>query len=169
MGLEQAAVHSVSEGSRNLSRIAIVRHGEYGSDSKLNERGRQQIQGLGEKLKETIGAEELALILSSTAARALESAEILANILGVSVAAHEVLWSENRHPEDFEAAYALVNSIRSRADVAILITHLEYTEGFPWFLGEKDLGVHFPYRCDVRKGEGIIIDYRSKCLVPIRR
>lgn len=49
------------------------------------------------------------------------------------------------------------------ADIAILVTHMEYAMSFPQFVGRRDLGVNFPLG-GPEKGEGVILDYQAKTL-----
>lgn len=151
---------------RNMSRLAIVRHGDDGYDGRLNDIGRRQMQALGEKLAESFDQDsEMALVLSSTAPRAVDSAEILAGLLQAPIEKHEVLWSGGIHPEDLEAVYKLVRSMRTRADLLVVVTHFEYAEEFPGFLGQRDLNQ--PYRESFGKGEGVVLDYRKRCITRI--
>lgn len=151
---------------RNMSRLAIVRHGDYGRDDRLNERGRLQMQVLGTRLAQSFDTErEMALVLSSIAPRAVDSAEILAGILKAPIEQHEVLWSEASHPEDLEAAYKLVQSVRARADLLVVVTHYEYAEELPGFIGQRDLKK--PYWESFGKGEGVVLDFRSRNIARI--
>ena len=149
-----------------MSRLAIVRHGKYGSDYRLNDQGRAQIQTLAERLNQSFDYEqEIALVLSSIAPRAIDTAEIIAQILQAPVETHELLWSENSHPENLEEAYKLVQSSRNRADLLVLVTHYEYTEELPALFGRRDLSQRFYQH--VKKGEGIILNYRDKYIARI--
>ena len=61
--------------NRTMNKIAIIRHGDCGPDSRLNGMGIQQIYGICEKLQQILLKEETALILSSHADRAMDSAK----------------------------------------------------------------------------------------------
>ena len=38
-----------------MEKLIVVRHGDYGSDKRLNDKGKQQIQALAETLVRVIG------------------------------------------------------------------------------------------------------------------
>lgn len=157
-----------AQDSPKLYRVAIVRHGDYNSSYRLSERGQVQIETLGKMLKTHLTPGELATILSSTAPRALDSSEVLAKVLGIPVVEpHLVLWSDNNHQENFAEAYQLVNAVRRRAHLAILVTHYEYAEGFPSYLCERDLQLDVPYK-EIGKGQGVLIDYKAKQVIYLR-
>ena len=43
--------------------------------------------------------------------RARESGEIIASVFSVPCESHEILWSENGHPEDLAGALSLVHGV----------------------------------------------------------
>jgi len=65
-----------------VKKLVIIRHGAYGNDGCLNEFGKGQIKSLAEKLREHMSGDKVVL-LSSTANRARQSAEIISSVLGV--------------------------------------------------------------------------------------
>ena len=64
-----------------MSRIAIVRHGEFGVDNRLNKRGRAQMKKIARQIRESLDKGEKALILTSPADRAFDSAKVISDIL----------------------------------------------------------------------------------------
>lgn len=152
----------------NMDRLAIIRRGDYLLDNgRLSALGRTQIHKLGQMLESLVN-EERVLVLSSTAPRALDSAKIIADILEVPVEEHEVLWADDDHRSNFDAVHQLVQSIRRKTNFGVLVTHLEYAQFFPSFLAKRDFGVSLP-RFAVKKGEAVILDYRSKNLTYLSR
>lgn len=150
-----------------MQRLIIVRHGEYGGNDRLSEYGKEQITQLGEKLKATVNGGRV-VILSSVAARAVDSAEILGKTFGVEFEQHDVLWSENRHRENLPKALELVRSKKDDADILVLVTHLEYVERFPSYFGEEELGnPSFPHR-EISKGTAWDIDCNQKTITQVR-
>lgn len=148
-----------------MQRLIIVRHGDYGGRS-LTAFGREDIAKLGERLKSTINGGRI-LILTSTAIRARESAEILSQILGVEIEENEILGSED-YMEDMEATLGLVRSKKEAADVLILVTHMEFVEEFPSLFGKEELGVdYFPYRA-IGKSEAWDINCEQKTITLVR-
>lgn len=150
-----------------MQRLILIRHGVYGYDDRLNETGRQQMNEIAKKLQPTLNGGRVAL-LTSVAARARESADIIGKLIGVEPEEHDVLWSENRHRENLPKALELVRSKKDVVDVLILVTHLEYTERFPRYFAQEELGGGtFPHR-EVAKGEAWDIDCEQKTCTLIR-
>ncbi len=143
-----------------MKSLIVVRHGHYKADDHLSKRGTEQIRALHARLKERIGNASVC-ILSSTKDRASESAQILADLFGVSFTEHEVLWSEASHPMDSDAAIALIQEHADQADFLILVTHFEYTRWFPEDYGEDVLGANFRGQ-EIEKGDACHIDCEAK-------
>jgi len=152
---------------REMSNLVIVRHGEYGRDMRLNAKGRDQMYNMAEILQGVLARKNTAHILSSTAPRALDSAKILSEIQNVPIEEHELLWSESGHPEDLDGAYGPIKSLQEKADLGIVVTHLEYAESLPPFLLEKEFN-KFASSREVRKGEGVLLDYRREILIYLK-
>ncbi len=147
-----------------MKKLIIVRHGAYDENSgDLNGPGRNQIEALGVeiKAKHTNGVKPL--ILTSTVTRAVQSAEILGQILETAIEPNEVLWSSsNRSPKVDEVLELLLS--HEENDVVILVTHLEYTEELPPAFGSRVLEVtDFPSSA-IEKGEAWIINCESRTL-----
>ena len=147
-----------------MKQLILVRHGDYFGNS-LSGYGRNQIKLLASKLKPFINGHSVA-ILTSTAGRACESADILGSFFGVDYEQHEVLWSENRHRENFVEALNLVRLNKNKADTLILVTHYEYVQKFPRYFAEKEMNVHFSSRL-IGKGEAWVIDCQQKKIVHV--
>lgn len=111
--------------------LIVCRHGAYDDvTDHLNADGRWQFEALANCLKPVIG-DRTVCILSSTADRALESAEILQNAFGLNaIERHELLWSESGRRPRYDETKILVSRKFLTSDVVILVTHLEYTRGF---------------------------------------
>jgi phosphohistidine phosphatase SixA len=145
-----------------MKKILIVRHGYY-SVSDLTSTGREQMKDLGMAIKSLMNGDSIE-VKSSTAPRAKQSAKILAEILGVSFTEHEFLWSGPDSPRgcrvDLDKALKIIQG--SRADVVILVTHLEYSEYLPTHLGKKICGKDhgFPSE-ETGKGEAWFIDCQA--------
>ena len=147
-----------------MQRLILVRHGEHYHTS-LNNRGRAHIARLGEALKPTINGGRI-LILTSTATRARESAEILGQILGVEIGQNEILGDGN-YSEDMKEELDLICSNKESADVLILVTHLEQVTALPWIFGKEELRVNdFPCKM-INKGEAWDIDCEQKTITLI--
>ena len=143
-----------------MSRIAIVRHGEFGVDNRLNKRGRAQMKKIARQIRESLDKGEKALILTSPADRAFDSAKVISGILKVPIEDHEVLWSEDHRPTDLSTAYQVIHSVKNKADLLVVVTHLEYLKSLPNYLGLMDLDM--PYEEEsIEIGKGVLLDYRS--------
>lgn len=143
-----------------MKRLILIRHGvDYRSN--LTYLGRMQMNSMAEKLQPTLNGSRVGL-LASTTIRTRESAGIIGRIIGVEPQVHEVLRSENMHPEDLPKALELVRSKKDNFDVLILVTHLEYVERFPCYFAQEELGgAVFPQQ-EVAKGEAWDIDCEQK-------
>jgi len=148
-----------------MKKLVVARHGQYGHDDRLNETGRDQVAGLAKKLEAHINSDSV-LLLTSPVDRARESAEIIGSYFGVGLEEHEVLWSENDHPEDFPRALELVKSRQGDVDIIILMTHFEYVEHFPAYFAKKELEVELRCRL-IEKGEAWVVDCEQKSLIHV--
>lgn len=148
-----------------MKKLVLVRHGSYGGDDHLSSDGRRQIEALAKKLKTFVNGASI-VILTSIADRARESAEILSSFFGVEHEQHEILWSENSHPEDFNGTLELIRSNSNKGDILILVTHYEYVEYFPSYFAEKELGAALHPRL-IGKGEAWVVDCAEKTLTHI--
>lgn len=135
--------------------LAIIRHGDYARGGRLSDKGRQQMAEIAEKLK-PFSSGIRTQIITSTASRAVESAQIIGEILLVPVKKEEVLWSEKDHPEDFMTLLKLINVWQDEAVFLILVTHLEYTLSFPAYFASKEWKTEVPL-LGIRKGEGVLL------------
>lgn len=153
--------------------LLIVRHGNYGRNYHLDEVGREQIAKMAKWIRMLSELGSLAL-LSSTAPRAIESAEIIGKEIGVQIHEHPILWSggdaifgDERERWSSEGVVALIRQYE-QYDTVILVCHLESTESVPERFGDRVLGVHtFPYK-EVGKGEGWLIDCKLKTCTKIQ-
>ncbi|MGW8185544.1 MAG: histidine phosphatase family protein [Candidatus Moraniibacteriota bacterium] len=142
--------------------LIVVRHGAYDDDFNLNHRGKDQIQRLSEKLKDFVNGNKI-LLLSSPAPRASQSAKIISEKLNVPFEEHEILWSDNDHWEDYDGLLKIVKKRRSKAEIIILVTHLEYVEGFPDHFARNELAMDIDYPPIPSKGEACLVDCINKC------
>ena len=142
--------------------LIVARHGYYrGSD--LHEIGELQMKALGSAIKSALNGFSVQIV-SSNAPRAEQSAEIIAEILGVGFEKHEFLWTGPGSPRgcspDLQSALKLIEA--SKADVLIIVTHLEYSEKLPNFFGRNVLKVSsFPSE-ETDKGHAWVIDCEAK-------
>ncbi len=140
-----------------MKKMIIVRHGEYDSNLNLSEYGVCQMKDLV-KMIARIAGEGVVRILSSSAVRAAQSANVLASGLTKGVFEKcERLWSDRDHPEDLDEVLGMVNTYADTCDVLVLVTHLEYARDFPSYYSEQVLKREFPWQ-SVEKGEMVAVD-----------
>lgn len=135
--------------------LIIIRHGDYAERGRLSGNGRRQIEKIAKKVK-FFAEGGRTQIISSTAIRAEESAEIIGQILAVPVETNEILWSEEDHPEDFAELLDLIRSRQNEVDCLILVTHLEYTLSFPGYFAKREWRAEVP-SLGIQKGEGVVL------------
>ncbi|MBP9803015.1 MAG: histidine phosphatase family protein [Candidatus Pacebacteria bacterium] len=144
------------------TQLFLVRHADYeeGSDPHLSDTGRQQSLRLAEKIKAGFnGIPENITIWSSSANRAKGTAEIIKQEMQLAkMVIEEKLWSDNRHPDDFN--WLLEKLKAFEGDVLIIVSHLEYVRYFPRIL-------NFPsnnagYAEGVKIQNGICTDFSWK-------
>lgn len=151
--------------------LIVVRHGEYVQFSgRLSEVGRRQMEALAESIKVLLDGMSVRMI-SSTAQRALDSAEVLSTVLQVTFDGNDLLWSDNMHRMKMEETLEFIRSIADQADVVILVTHIEYAEYLirsyiKKISSERSITVEAPYNTPTGKGQAWILDCES--LVPRR-
>ncbi|MDD5357371.1 MAG: histidine phosphatase family protein [Candidatus Pacebacteria bacterium] len=151
--------------------LAVVRHGEYekrDGDYRLSDYGKRQIAALAGQIKTSlVNGGGKPRMLSSTAPRALDSARVMSEVLGVPFEEHPVLWSGGGgggYP-DCKAVMELIKQDES-PDVVILVTHLEYIERFPGHFATS-IGAKFDGD-EIPKGHAWIIDVEKKSIDHLR-
>lgn len=150
-----------------MKKLVIVRHGVYSDDDCLTDFGKWQIKSLAQKILEHT-AEGKVVLLSSTADRARQSAEIIGSILGVEHQLHEILWSDCDHAEDYNKVLDLIRSRKEVFDFIILVTHLEYGERFPSHFGKHELEETRLNGYGIEKGQAWIIDCQTKQMTKLK-
>jgi len=121
---------------------------------------------LGNQLKSTLNGERVVL-LTSSALRARESAEMLGNTIGCNFEAHDVLWSDSAHRKDLPGVMELIRSKRNDGDVLILVTHLEYIEYLPKYFSMEEFGEPVFPHMEILYGEAWDIDCDKKTIAHI--
>ncbi|GEM_PF-4880962 len=135
-----------------------IRHGDYDGDFRLSEIGRSHLRELAEKLNPLVGHLH-AIIFTSSAIRASESANFLASILktaGVSVEECEHLQFDHEHAGSTKKSAERLLELSEKYDVVIVVTHLELVGGLYPYFAEKYLHkeVFLPPTRDGRVGCG---------------
>lgn len=153
-----------------LEHLFIVRHGDYDSDYNLSEKGMDQIQGLSVSIFNYLNiSKDTPLILTSSAPRAKQSAEILADKLDTQYQNHDRLWSglDCAHKNkkifgNFPSILNLIEEERKNTKNLILVTHNEIITGLPFLFSNKEFDKIKYFSAAVNKGEGMYLDINAK-------
>lgn len=151
-----------------MKRLIIVRHGDYENYvGNLTGVGRKRIEILARRLAPFVFGK--VAMLSSTAIRALETAEVLAVTLGGrGIKTYDALLSSPGKCNLKGALYAVKQAEKEvGAETFILSTHYEHAQFLPQYFGEKELGVTFEAR-EIERGEAWVIDCETKTLILIQ-
>lgn len=142
------------------TKLLLVRHGDYyNHNQRLNVNGVEQITSIASKLAQIVRDQRIQII-SSTAKRASESADIIAKTLNCNYEQNEIFWSEDKHPEDFVSALNIIKSYSDTTDAIIIVTHFEYMAWFPRYFAREYLGKHIEsYAID--KGSMWVLDWTN--------
>lgn len=146
-----------------MRHILLVRHGEYDQKTlSLIPDGRQAILNTATKIEKLAGTARYH-ILSSTAPRAMESSQIIAEVLSCQIEGHDILWSESSREWDTVKALELVKaSAETNVEVLVIVTHLEYIENLPRLLAQEFLGKQIGGAVELAKGSACYFDLESK-------
>lgn len=147
-----------------MQNLILVRHGDYNEELHLSKAGAAQMLSLAKKLAPYLGSK--IRLLTSSADRAKESAEILGSAWDITPEEHAALWSQASRPQNLPRALALVER-NTTADTVVVVTHLEYVENFPRFFAQKRLNTDLRYG-SINKGEGGVIDCEKKTFEHVR-
>lgn len=143
--------------------VAVIRHGEYDYNYNLDEGGREQIRLLSSKLKEIVSGKKT-VMFTSTAARAVQTAEILSRELGVTFEERKFLHSGGGDLDTEQAEKALELIRTANADVVLLSTHFEFVESFPAIIGDKLLGARLCSN-QIPKGSAWLVNCRNPSII----
>lgn len=152
-----------------LEKIIIVRHGDYDgegySDTPLSAYGIRQIQSLHEQLQPQYSG-RVAIITSPTI-RTYQTALLLASPLGIVPEQVQVLVSgsfEDPHPE---LALSEINQRGAHAETVIVVTHAEYSEELPPYIGRTMFNLQVSTNV-LRRGEAWLIDCQQQTFKRIK-
>lgn len=120
----------------NNTKIFLVRHADYdGNGPVLSDYGKQQSLELANKIKASLNGDTgTVTIWTSSANRAKETAQIIKQEMQLAeMIVEEKLWSDNRHPYDFDWLEEQLDEFKG--DNLIIVSHLEYVRQFPGTIG----------------------------------
>jgi len=159
-----------------IQKIVLIRHGDYGNHGRISNHGREQMLYMADKIKSHTGAGSEGVasrIITSSAPHARDSAEVLADVLGLTdIGLFTALWSDNsgKHDQNNDLAIDIIRHQSVGVDVLIVVTHCEYASDLPNAYCEKILGLP-PTNCPNRmivEGQCAIISCseRAYSIVP---
>ena len=141
-------------------KLFLLRHAAYagGSNPGISDVGRDQALQLVEKIRSYLDEEEKAEIWTSTANRALETAQILQEqIPHNNFKSFLKLWSDNSHSYDFEWLKTMIKNFHGESPL-IIISHLEYVRYFPIVLGYIENNAEYAEGVFIHQGQCIDIE-----------
>lgn len=147
-----------------MKKLIIVRHGVYNkSAKKLTAEGEAQIKSVASELSGILLG-HTAIILSSPAPQAEQSAELLKDDLGIdTLEFDETLQADKTHLCNTPKAFDLIQEQQKKhgASVVIVVTHLQYCNYLPNFahMQIKKIKKSFP---QIEKGGKLIIDFEEQ-------
>ncbi len=144
--------------------LVIARHGYYDfRTGDLNERGRKKIEKLTEELKKSV--DKRVVIISSTAPRAIQSAEVIREELGGELYQEELLYSDKKKDPDCPTVFQLIEGKEKEAEVEVLIlvTHYEYTEDLHLYFFKRKWNITLGGGI-LQRGEAWLISYDKRSI-----
>lgn len=144
-----------------LKKLITVRHGDYDDTGKLTARGLAQIHSLTDRLTTILGNinRSAVVVLSSTAIRAVESAEIIAKRLGVkNIQQHEDLINDEFEEETHVHALGIIETVP--ANIIIVVTHFDAVPGIINAFRKEYFGAGIP-RIENRKGTANLLNLKT--------
>ncbi len=126
-----------------LKKIILVRHGQFEGmppNDSLSDRGKTQIENLGEYLVNRRLVGEKIAGISSTAKRSRETAEILRRHLNTrTFETCECFYSSGGGIADWQLseAFQVIADKEASCDTVVITTHYEFLKYFPTIWGER--------------------------------
>ena len=142
-----------------MKQLVILRHGEDDMMTRdLSVRGERQMLGLGQRLRGHLRSQNI-LVFSSPAQRAQQSAQAIAQALGVQeeVITATALGDEQGKSHPDEVVRQFVERNEERADVIILVCHLGTASSFGKYFFHVEV-VKTPRQYHVEQGSAMILD-----------
>ncbi len=155
-----------------MDTLTLVRHGDYNSrnysmgmygERHLTPKGQRQIDTLGRDLADHLAGETV--LLSSPAARATDTARILAKHLGLEeFTVHEALLCQgDRMPTGRnDRFYDLVTAAGKAADNVVVAGHYAVARHFPRYLASKENWLKLPRVPEPEKGQAVHLDLKAR-------
>ena len=150
--------------------LVSARHGKY-SGARLNDRGKEQMRTLADYIEKIMYGRSIYLV-TSTAPRAIDSGEIIADRFGLTdFESLDYLWAgpgcpANSYEKDEsensdKKLVAIVEDRRKKADGIVVVSHIGVADSLAFrYIAKYEIPLH--NYDDMYAGEGIHIDLKSK-------
>ena len=141
-----------------MKKVIAVRHGRY-SGSSLTSRGVADVEVLAKQVGR-VPEDETVVVVHSTLTRAVETAEIIATQLGVSLIACREMQSDEYYdaPRIVESIQELVDL--GKFDVLVTVGHYDAPAGIIHSYKESNGFGGFPCQV-IEKGRALVLDLSS--------
>ncbi|MFH1749867.1 MAG: histidine phosphatase family protein [bacterium] len=163
-----------------MEKLVIVRHGEYeyrDGDNHLNREGRKKVIEVASCISEMLSENEGIVIFSSPSTRAVETAEIFADTLGLDISSinQELAIGADSWTEKM---IVWLTDASKKHKVIIAVTHLEHTKfSLPEFIRQEFIEEFKRFELwyarqtfdgTLKAGEAVLIDFVSKDFSMVR-
>ncbi|MGE0792733.1 MAG: hypothetical protein AB7V77_00975 [Candidatus Woesearchaeota archaeon] len=157
-----------------MKHLFIGRHASYDSEGRISAEGKKELDFLSEQIKQVLNGGS-AHIVTSTAPRALDSAEVLKKNLNATVVEEPYLWSGTDAPEDsfytdrnYDRVVDIINKHKDNADAVIVLSHLEVVDDVPRGYACRELGIYNSIG-SISKGEAYYFNLEKKEVSALKR
>lgn len=151
-----------------MNKLILVRYGESESGS-LTQKGRETMQATGERIVSMVDLNEV-VVATANVSRAIESTEILTQILNVSPATIlDELYAaeeENKLPNP-ELAMAALECLDYLKDTVIAVVSREYIETLPSSISKMSFFKEEENEKRLSRGEALLIDFEKGTFLKI--
>jgi len=147
-----------------MKHLFVIRHGDYNWEG-LSNLGINQIERITEEMKTIVGEIYNGhYLLSSTAPRAEQSAQIIAKAFGLEAFDKDKrLWThggDDLYQKD-EAIDGMIAPHKDKNDIVTIVTHYEVVGSYPHHIAKTLFGRDEWIR-ESKKGEGVHFDLEEK-------
>ncbi len=146
-----------------MNMLILVRHGSYDYNTKrLDKIGEKQMYGLANNIKKIIVGKTVVLV-SSSASMAVDSAEIISQMLNLSYEKDGKFLSDSQFQENLPLAYKKIQELGKEHEVVIVVTHHEYCKYLPQFILLKKFKRYTCYTV-TECGRAVILSFNRKSI-----
>ena len=148
-----------------MKHLFVIRHGDYDWED-LSDYGKKQIERIAKDMKAIVGEIHNGhYLLSSTAPRAEQSAQIIAKAFGLEAFdKDERLWTDGGHDlyqDELETIDEMIAPHKDKHDIVTIATHYEVVGSYPRHIVKTLFGRDEHIR-QPKKGEGVHLDLEAR-------